>query len=191
MLRIFATIVGGYALLNMLLYFFGFVLLTAPITIPLGYLGRHTGIFDDGPSVMTVEPISVQQGSSVTIKVSNKSGEPMERFTIQCFTNRNNNWLKVTDMSGIAVGQTDVRSYKIPDINDPAGVTEISGCSLKSHFEGNPSDYDTMGAERQGDGGWGDRLPGVASATDMMTGEESLTTAPVYPGDLDPNIDYN
>lgn len=118
-----------------------------------------TGLFDD-ENLISAQPLRVQwdsagTGKTITVRITNKSGEAWDRFSIKCPTDRSP--VTVTDMSGLLPGEYDVRTYALErssTVNETIGM-----CKLTMHQVGKPKTYDVYAAHDYGDGGWGDRLP--------------------------------
>lgn len=146
---------------------------------------------NEDESLLEAKPIRLDwspsgEGKSITVSISNRSGEPWDRFEIECPTDAGS--FRMFDHSGINPGETNsVRTYNIHgnsvwSNNDVSTAAALTGdmCKLTYHRRGKPRAWDSYAHFERGDGGWGDRLPTEQAAS--VTGNDP---------DLDPNIDYD
>lgn len=162
-----AVFYGGAILLPMIVMLFvGGLVIGTPVYL-LGKLpGFHqaeiaAGIAEN-ENLMTAKALSVQwsteefsQKKTMTIKVTNNTGEAWGSFALACKTNRYE--APILDNSGILPHQTEIRTYTI---NFGASDTITSfqpDCTLTNHVRGKPTEWDSENYRVMRDGGWGDR----------------------------------
>ncbi len=189
MLRFLGGLLTAGGLMVGIPLFFGIAIVGAILGLPIYFIDEVVGVhfLSDDPDIMPVSDGVVQwsgpNGKTFTVNLVNR-GEPMDRFTLRC--DSNDGGFEVVDMSGMLPNQTDTRTYAFPTYRESSVITEVTGCKIVSHMRGKPSDFNVRGEfEREGGGGWGDRIyTGAQASGAYQSGVGALD-------EIDPTVDYD